>query len=594
MTEALLDIGLLIVVAKLAEGVLGRFGVSSIIAYTATGVLFGPVTGIIQLTDPHLRDELDLFLNIGVFLFFFLIGLDEIDLPSFRATIRGPFFLAAAVSVLVSMVMALLVTSDLFGLAFALGLAFTDALALSGILSLSSLGLVTKVLSDSGHLKKPIGLEIFTVVIIAELIALLLIGFTIGEREHEASLPGVLTLLAHIVAFVGVAWVLSSRVLPPAILFMERRFNVPELAFGLVTGTLFLVVVGAERMGLHGSIGALLFGVALSALPRRVHDEIMPGMRSAAEGLFIPLFFAAAGLRLDLSFVGLPGATIAALVLLPLLGKFIGAFIGAFAARLDNPCANATGLMAKGVSEIALLLVLLETGVIGQDVFSLIVLVMFAYLLFMPRAITLAVSRAAAARRPTLPDAVPPAFVRHALADMLVRHILDPTRRYADASMSIQAFTEDWTVSKQMDYVVVDGGEVAGVVSLARLRLTPVGSRAATPLREVLQRNPPRVTPEEHVEDALRLMTHASMSVVPVVESGSGKFLGAVTKDDVMELVALVDEIAAELARRQESGGEVLERLGAVEEAADALRHGRRNAAATRPTAPVTSPVAGG
>ena len=38
--EALLSIGLLVVVAKVAEGVFRRFGLSSIIAYAATGVLF--------------------------------------------------------------------------------------------------------------------------------------------------------------------------------------------------------------------------------------------------------------------------------------------------------------------------------------------------------------------------------------------------------------------------------------------------------------------------------------------------------------------------------------------------------------------------
>ena len=49
--------------------------------------------------------------------------------------------------------------------------------------------------------------------------------------------------------------------------------------------------------------------------------------------------------------------------------------------------APATGLMAKGVAEVALLLVLLETGVIGRDVFSLLVLIMFGCILLTPPAI---------------------------------------------------------------------------------------------------------------------------------------------------------------------------------------------------------------
>ena len=84
LQEVLLPLGLLIVVSKLVEGIFGRFGLSSILAYTVTGLLLGPVLGIV-----HPNDEIELFLSIGIFVLFFLIGLDEIDLPGFVATIRG-------------------------------------------------------------------------------------------------------------------------------------------------------------------------------------------------------------------------------------------------------------------------------------------------------------------------------------------------------------------------------------------------------------------------------------------------------------------------------------------------------------------------
>ena len=44
--EVLFSVGLLIVVAKLLEGVFKRFGLSSIIAYATTGVVLGPLTGL--------------------------------------------------------------------------------------------------------------------------------------------------------------------------------------------------------------------------------------------------------------------------------------------------------------------------------------------------------------------------------------------------------------------------------------------------------------------------------------------------------------------------------------------------------------------
>ena len=94
-----------------------------------------------------------------------------------------------------------------------------------------------------------------------------------------------------------------------------------------------------------------------------------PGCVVLRRALFVPLFFASAGLHLDLSFVSLPGQTIAALLFIPMLGKLVGAFVSIYAARLDTPLVLTTGLMAKGVAEIALLIVLYETQVISHDVF---------------------------------------------------------------------------------------------------------------------------------------------------------------------------------------------------------------------------------
>ena len=529
MLDVLLTLGLLVVVAKLAEGVLSRFGLSSIIAYTATGVVLGPVLGIAEATT-----EIQLFLGIGILVLFFLVGLDEIDIPGFVATFCGRYFVAAVLSVVVSLLVALVVTSDLLGLRFALGLDFTEALALAGILSLSSLGLVAKVLADDGHLKEPIGLKMFTIVTIAEVIALLVVGFSIGGHHdpgahdpgaHDFSALNVLILLAQIAGFVVVTWVLSAKLLPPAILFLRRFIRVPELSFGLLLGGLFLVVVGAEKIGLHGTIGALLFGAALSGLPEGVRHDILPGMRSASEGLFVPLFFASAGLQFDLSFTEIPIGTIAALVLVPLVGKFAGSFLSTIVTRIEAPFTLATGLMSKGVAEIALLLVLLEVGVIEQSVFSLFVLVMFGYILLMPQAIKFSVKRAKS-EYALMPQVIPPSYVRYALSGVKIGSLLDRTRSYPGSATTVQSFLDDWIVPNHRDYVVVDGGEVAGIVSMAKVRSVRRNARATTTLRELLRVRTPHAEPDELIVDVMDRMTSNSITVIPVMDRGLGTLPG--------------------------------------------------------------------
>ena len=85
--DALLAIGLLIVFAKLLEGVFNRFGLNSIIAYATTGIILGPVTGLVEASG-----DVELILSVGIFMFFFLIGLEELDIRGFLSAIRGRLF----------------------------------------------------------------------------------------------------------------------------------------------------------------------------------------------------------------------------------------------------------------------------------------------------------------------------------------------------------------------------------------------------------------------------------------------------------------------------------------------------------------------
>ncbi len=87
MIEDLLPIGLLIFVAKFFECLLSRIGLSSIVACTAAGIILGSVAGIVEPAS-----KLQIFLGTGVFILFFLVGPDEIDIPRIVATIRGRFF----------------------------------------------------------------------------------------------------------------------------------------------------------------------------------------------------------------------------------------------------------------------------------------------------------------------------------------------------------------------------------------------------------------------------------------------------------------------------------------------------------------------
>lgn len=533
MHDAFVAIGLLIVVGKLAEGVFNRVGLNSIIAYAATGIVLGPVLGVVEPSA-----YLNTVLGIGIFILFFVIGLEELDIAGFVAAIRWRLLVASLLSVLLSFLVALAVTSTTF-FDFGLGLGgFSDAMAVAGVLSLSSLGLVAKVLADEGRLRDRVGIEMFTAVFVAELVALLVVGFTIHDEVAQPSVTSAAQLIAQVIGFVVVAWGLSRYVFPHLVALLRRFLDVPQLSFGLTLGGLFLMAHTAERFGLHGALGALLFGAALTGLPHQVRRDILPGIRSVGEGLFVPLFFASAGLHFGLSFADLAAPAIAALVIVPIVGKFVGAFAGTYAMRLENPMAVGAGLMAKGVAEIALLLVLLEQGVIGSGVFSLLVLVMCGYIVVTPPVLSFVVGRAKPSR--AAPDNVPKFLANFALEGIVVGDLMSPSRRVPTPTVSVRDFADGWVVGHQDDYVVAEeNGDAAGVVSLAMLRYLPKESWARTPLEKVMRREPPVTWPDEPAEDALQRMKESGLGALPVVERDSTRLAGVLTRQDVLEVIAL-------------------------------------------------------
>ncbi len=525
----LVSLGLLLIIAKLLEGVAVRLRQSALIAYVAAGIILGPILGLVEATD-----ELRLFFGIGVIFLFFLIGVEEMDVSGMVATLRGRFFLAGTLAFLVSFSFSLSV------MLFVLEQPVANAIAVSGILSLSSLGVVAKVLSDLGCLREPLGLQVFTTVVILEILGLLVVSFSLREIAKEGSFTTwtVPILLAEITGFAVVAWLLAAKFFPPVIARLRRVMYAPQLAMGLITGGLLLTVGLMDRIGVHGSLGALLLGIALSGLPHRLRADILPGVRGLAHGLFIPLFFASAGIYLDLSFRSLPGWSIAAIALAAVFGKFAGALVGVILARLDKPLAIASGMMGKGVVEIALLVVMLNMGAISREIFSLLTLIMICFLLLVPPLMGHAIDRAErlkATGTPSLPKVVVPSFAQYALDNKTAQDILDRSRQFPSAGITIQKFIDLWAAPEQPDYVVVDEHrKPAGIVSLHEVRHIAKERWGSTLLGEMADSDGVVAYPSESLDDILRRMAHHNLTVIPVVNNGSGELIGSITNADVI------------------------------------------------------------
>ena len=58
-----------------------------------------------------------------------------------------------------------------------------------------------------------------------------------------------------------------------------------------------------------------------------------------------------------------------------------------------------------------------------------------------------------------------------------------------------------------------------------------------TRVSKIVRRDPLQASPDEPVEDVLQRMTERSLTAMPVMDRESGKFMGAITRQEILDLI---------------------------------------------------------
>ena len=229
-------------------------------------------------------EEAKLFFEVGVLFLFFLIGIDEIDISGFVETLRGRFFVAALVSFAVPF------AANLAVFLYVIDLSAANAITLASLMGLSSLGIAARVLGDLGRLKEPVGLEIFTTVVMVEIVGLLVAGFALEESSHPGELGGwkIAILLGEIILFVAASWVLSAKVVPRVLVSLQTDHRSAPARVCVDGGQ--PVHRGLGRPRDRDGRGPRRPGLRHGQLrpPRRLRNDILPSIRGLSQGVFVP------------------------------------------------------------------------------------------------------------------------------------------------------------------------------------------------------------------------------------------------------------------------------------------------------------------
>ena len=158
----------------------------------------------------------------------------------------------------------------------------------------------------------------------------------------------------------------------------------------VVTVILLMMSVMAlitHLIGVHTVLGAFVTGVLVGESPilTRQIDEQLRGLITS---LFTPVFFGLAGLGTDLTQLRTPELLLftAGLVVIASVGKFAGALAGGAVGGLNRreSLALASGMNARGSTEVIIASIGLSMGVLSQNLFSMIVTMAILTTLAMP------------------------------------------------------------------------------------------------------------------------------------------------------------------------------------------------------------------
>ncbi len=356
------SIGIMVLAAAAFALAARAVSLPTIVAYLAAGLLLGPLTGIIEVSE-----AIHLIAETGIVLLLFLVGLEL----SFEK-IKG----VGVVAVVAGSAQIVLTVLGGFALCLVLGFAMVPALVLGIALTFSSTVIVVKLLVDNQDTKKHFGQIAIGVLLVQDLFVVILLtlvsGLGGGESFEFAVVAGGLAK-----AFGGMALLLAA-VLAASKWLLRNPFTwaarSPETLFIWSLCWCFLIVGATHFLDLSPEIGAFIAGISLAQLPyhRDLQRRVQPLMN-----YFIAVFFVSLGIEMKLDVSLIFWAKAMVLALFVVAGKFfIVMFIVARLAYSEKTSYFAALLLTQ-VSEFSFIFIALgvDAGFLDADAAAMLGLV---------------------------------------------------------------------------------------------------------------------------------------------------------------------------------------------------------------------------
>jgi Kef-type K+ transport system membrane component KefB len=383
LTTLLLQIAVVLAVARATGWLFRRIHQPQVMGEMAGGILLGPsVLGALApgasrvLFPPGSLSALDTLSTIGLVLFMFLVG-TQLDLHELRGRRRSALFISQTSIVVPFILGALLAVSLLRALGRPGVPVLHFALFMGAAMSITAFPVLARILAEERLLGTRVGSVALACAAVDDVQAWCILAAVVWlVRSTGAGAPLWLTL-AGLTLYVVVMWTIVRGALHRLERRRADRDSLTQGRLALILITLFASAWVTDRLGMHALFGAFLFG-AIMPRDSGITGLLAKRLEDVTVVLFLPLFFASAGLRTSLGLLsgGSMWFMFGLVLLVAVAGKAGGAMLAARATGMPWREAAALGalLNTRGLMELVVLKIGLEIGAISGTVFTMMAL----------------------------------------------------------------------------------------------------------------------------------------------------------------------------------------------------------------------------
>jgi Kef-type K+ transport system membrane component KefB/predicted amino acid-binding ACT domain protein len=365
----LLDLTIILIVAKVAAEVSDRIHVPAVIGEIVAGILIGPsVLGLVNTGD-----MLFFLAELGVILLLIQVGL-ETDIIELKSVGRASI-LVAIIGVVLPMVLG-------FGASSMLGESVNTSLFVGAALTATSIGITARVFGDLRALATVEARTVLGAAVVDDVLGLIIL--TVVTRIVEQGSVGIGTIASTIglaIGFLAVTSTVGFTIFPQLFARIAKgarsTSTVSVVAIGIALG--FSVL--AEKAHLAPIIGAFVAGLALRRIA--THERVERDVSSLAQ-IFVPIFFLNIGISTNIRAMADARVIGVALILsaVAIVSK-IAAASGAIGSRGDKLTIG-FGMLPRGEVGLIFASIGLSVGALSEELYGSVLVVVLVTTLIAP------------------------------------------------------------------------------------------------------------------------------------------------------------------------------------------------------------------